>query len=109
MTVATHNLRVAAAMTEAVLQQKVEEMAARLGWRGYHTHDSRRSDAGFPDLVLLRRGVHVVRELKTERGRVTPQQQAWLDDYQQAGVDACVWRPLDLIERRVEKTLMGQP
>jgi len=108
VTVQAHNLHVAATMTEAVLQQRVEEMAFRLGWRSYHTHDSRRSDAGFPDLVLLRRGVQVVRELKTERGRVTPQQQAWLDDYEQAGVDAGVWRPLDLIERRVEKTLTGQ-
>jgi hypothetical protein len=37
------------------------------GWLTYHTHDSRRSAAGFPDLVFLRDGVMIVAECKWKR------------------------------------------
>lgn len=40
-------------MSESVFQSKVINMAKSLGWEHYHTHDSRRSVAGFPDLVLV--------------------------------------------------------
>jgi hypothetical protein len=41
-------------LSEAAWQQQVEGLAAFYGFRCYHTHDSRRSAAGFPDLVLVR-------------------------------------------------------
>ena len=42
-------------MNEAELQRNVLSLAAMTGWLAYHTYDSRRSQAGFPDLVLVRR------------------------------------------------------
>ena len=45
---------VAASMTEDRWQALVVLEARARGWRVYHTHDSRRSAAGFPDLVLVR-------------------------------------------------------
>ncbi len=67
---------------------------ARLkGWRVAFVHDSRHSPSGWPDLVLVRGWRMLVRELKTERGRVTEAQQAWLDALDRAGVDTKVWRP----------------
>ena len=44
----------------------------------YHTHDSRRSAKGFPDLVLAKNGVVLIVELKTDTGVATPDQVAWL-------------------------------
>jgi hypothetical protein len=68
---------------------------ARPPWRRYHTLNSRGSDPGFPDLVLLRPPRLVVAELKTEDGRVSRDQWAWLDDFAAAGAEAYVWRPGD--------------
>ena len=61
----------------------------------YHTHDSRRSEPGFPDVVVV--GPHGLlwRELKSSTGRLTPDQRVWLDKLRQAGSDVDVWRPSD--------------
>jgi hypothetical protein len=103
--------REAAAMTEAVLQSRVLGMARELGYIAYHTHDSRRSQPGYPDLhlVSLRRGRSLMRELKTTRGRVSPDQQTWLVALRAAGVDAAVWRPMDLLDGTVLETLTAPP
>jgi hypothetical protein len=77
---------------ERAFQAHVEQMCRMLGLRFYHTHDSRRSQRGFLDLVIVGRKV-LFRELKTTRGRVTPEQQEWLDALTAAGQDAAVWRP----------------
>lgn len=77
-------------------------MATALGWTWYHTHDSRRSPAGFPDLVLVRDRV-LFRELKDDRRRLEPEQIEWLNRLTRAGADAGVWRPKD--RRSVEKEL----
>ena len=65
---------VAARMTEAQLQATVQQVATLYGWTWHHEVDSRKSRAGFPDLVLVhpRKRICLVRELKTERGRFRP-------------------------------------
>ena len=40
-------------LKESDFQRAVIEMARLHGWLVYHTHDSRRSAPGFPDLVLV--------------------------------------------------------
>jgi len=61
----------------------------------YHTHDSRRSEPGYPDVTVCGpRGV-LFRELKAERGRLSPDQRVWLERLREAGGDAAVWRPVD--------------
>lgn len=83
-------------MTERVWERHVEELAAALGYRFYHTRDSRRSVAGFPDLVLIRPPrPPIYAELKTERGKVSPAQQEWIWDLQSGGCEVYVWRPSD--------------
>lgn len=77
--------------------QAVRELARALGYREFHPHDSRRSTPGFPDLVCVKAGYPVLYiELKSERGRLTAEQQGWLETLRQAqGTRVYVWRPSD--------------
>lgn len=96
--------KLAAAMSEGELDRSVRRIAADLGLLVYHTHDSRRSEPGFPDLVCVGRRV-MYRELKKENGRVTQAQKTWLAALVDAGQDACVWRPSDLLAGRIARKL----
>lgn len=109
LTAAQYADQVAKTMRENALQAQVLALARVHGWLAYHTHDSRKSVKGFPDLVLVHPARRLVlwRELKTWRGRVTPEQQAWLDALTDAGEDAGVWRPADLLHRDIERQLAG--
>jgi hypothetical protein len=83
-----------ATLTEKEWQAQVVAWAHRAGWRVYHVADSRRSAAGFPDLVLVRPPQILLVELKTIKGRISPQQRIWLDELGQCSkVATLVWRP----------------
>lgn len=97
-------------LTEAQFQQQVIDLAKLHGYLLiYHTHNSRRSEPGFPDLVLvsLSRELCLIRELKTEQGRLSPAQTLWLGGMRKAGLNAGVWRPSDLKSGRIVKELRG--
>jgi hypothetical protein len=91
-------------------QSTVLDIAKLGGWRTYHTFDSRRSTAGYPDLTLTRPPELIFAELKAEKGRTAPEQEAWLEDLQvvaewsNSGVGEVVrvylWRPSDFDEVR---------
>lgn len=86
-------------MLEAEWQQQVLDVARLGGWLAYHTHDSRHSERGWPDVALLRPPRLVVAELKVGRRQVTPEQRVWLDELARVpGVESYVWRPADLAE-----------
>lgn len=90
---------VAGDMSEADLLGWIATSARMLGWLCYHTHDSRRSEAGFPDVCLVRGDRLIFAELKTLRGKVTDAQQRWLDAFAGVpGVVVHVWRPDQLDE-----------
>jgi hypothetical protein len=128
---------IAAAQRESEFMQAVIDYAHLLSWRVAHFRPGRTArgwrtpvqadGAGWPDLVLLRvsfRGRHdprlIFAELKAKRGRVTEEQQAWLDalaevegrthvtDPRDGGEDdaivrVVVWTPDDWPE--IERTL----
>lgn len=81
-------------MTEKEFMRQVIDIATIHGWMHYHTHDSRRSTPGFPDLVLVRERI-IFAELKTDAGKATAAQTQWLDAIALAGGDAYLWRPKD--------------
>jgi hypothetical protein len=83
-------------MSERDLQRYVLDVAKARGWITYHTFDSRRSQPGFPDLILLRGERQVVAELKVGNNKPTPAQEVWLDAFHAAGAQVCVWREGDL-------------
>lgn len=97
--------------TEAQFERAVVELAQLCGWLDYHTRDSRRSNPGFPDLVLVKGYTLIFAELKTEKGRVSEAQQRWLDALRQLAepvvgemtghsIHVCLWRPSDWDEIR---------
>lgn len=106
-TVAEFTFANAKAMTEKQLQEVVRRIALLRGWRYYHTHRSQHSPAGFPDCTLARGPRLVFAELKRQGGKVTTEQQAWLDDLTAASVEVYTWRPADLLDGTIDAVLRG--
>jgi len=88
-------------VSEKELQSQVVRMARAFGWMAFHPWDSRRSEWGFPDLTLARRGVVLFAELKSATGRLTPAQEAWAAELP----NWHLWRPDDLLDGTIEKEL----
>jgi hypothetical protein len=90
-------------LTEKAFMQQVRELARLFGWLEFHPHDSRRSTPGYPDLFMVRPPRVLFAELKSDTGRVTPAQRAWLGALEQCpGVEVYLWRPGDwdaIVER----------
>jgi hypothetical protein len=99
----------ASGVSEAAFQQQIKKTCEWMNLAVYHTHDSRRSQPGFPDLVIAGANGVLYRELKTETGRVTPMQQYWLDLLVEGGADAAVWRPHQMNDILVELRALGRP
>jgi len=96
--------------SESEFQTHVMTLAKSLGYtQQYHTHDSRRSQAGFPDLVLIHNRTKKLMfvELKAQAGRVSPAQESWLNDLRLGGQVAEVWRPSDWVSGRIIQVLRG--
>lgn len=107
-------------VSEAALQKAILEMAGVNGWLRHHVYDARRNptaprrsglgrylDPGFPDLALCRGPVLWLPELKTEDGRVSDDQAAWMAALREVRrVETGVWRPRDLDE--IERLLSGE-
>jgi hypothetical protein len=88
-------------LTEAQFQQRIVDLAKLTGWHCVHYRPAWQGGkwrtpmtghAGAPDLILARRGVVILAELKTDRGRLSVEQDAWIDAL---GEHARVWRPDD--------------
>lgn len=93
-------------MSEDDFQQRILDLCKLLGLHVYHPYDSRRSNGGFPDLVIVGKRV-LFAELKSQSGQLRADQHVWLDAIRTAEGDAAVaiWRPSDW--PTVEATLKG--
>lgn len=121
-------------LSEAAWQSQVFGFLRFYGWRFHHSPDNRPvvagggragrqhvGDRGFPDVTATRRldgygRELVIAELKAEKGRLGPGQQAWLDAFEEVArardprpqapvLYVAVWRPSDREE--VERVLCG--
>lgn len=104
---------------EVVLQDNVVKMAQSLG---YKVHYARKSAAegkdgrwrglspmGWPDLFMVKNGHAWAVELKSQEGRVTPEQEAWLAVLGRVpGISVAVWRPSDWQDGTVRRALEGK-
>lgn len=90
--------------SEKSFQARLIQLARLMGWEVYHTYDSRRSAAGWPDLELVRPPRYIRAELKREGGHVEPEQLRVLDLLRRCpGVETYVWTPADW--NRILRTL----
>lgn len=110
ITAAEHRALAARNMTERDLQAQIVELAKAYGWTVYHTHDSRRSEPGFPDLTLVRNGHLIFAELKTEKGKTSEAQDKWLTELREAEttsrrVRVYLWRPVSLLSGEIAEAL----
>lgn len=84
-------------ISEKVFRHQVIDLSKLFGWKHYFTWTSIHSPKGFPDLVLVRERV-IFAELKTEKGKITPNQQEWIDALRKANQEVYLWRPSDFDE-----------
>jgi hypothetical protein len=88
-------------LAEKDWQAQVVQLARLYGWRDFHPLRSQGSEAGWPDLALVRSGRLLLVELKTDKGRLSPAQRAWLDELELVAAAAGgaihvdIWRPCD--------------
>jgi hypothetical protein len=92
-------------VTEKQLQAAVIDMCRLFGVACYHTFDSRRSVPGWPDLALCGAHGFITREIKSEYGKTTVEQEHWGWMLRQAGISWDVWRPDDLRSGRIQREL----
>lgn len=95
--------------TEAQFVDMIVELAQTCGWLINHQRPAMvhtaadgkpryvtatQGNVGFPDLVMVHSftGRLVFRECKTLKGRVSPEQRAWIDALRAGGHDAAIWR-----------------
>jgi hypothetical protein len=87
-------------VTEVDLREWIRDLCKLFGWKMQFSWTSLHSPRGFPDLVLAnpeQRRV-IFAELKSEKGILRPEQQAWLDILKACGQEVYLWRPHDIEE-----------
>lgn len=104
--------------SERAFMAQVVAYARMMGWRVQHDNATNaprrcpscgivrhtpRNAPGLPDLLLIRRPRVVWAELKAQRGRLTDDQRAWIEELRACGQSAYVWRPSDFEE--IERVL----
>ena len=92
-------------MTERELQAQVDLMCKQLGLYHYHTWNSQRSAAGWPDSVIIGTRRAIFRELKTQAGQLSSAQREVGYRLTAAGLDWAVWRPADLMDGSIANEL----
>jgi hypothetical protein len=82
---------------EKAFMEQIRQEARMAGWLTYHTHNSQRSEPGWPDLALIKERRLVFIETKKQTGKVTAEQQRWIDELNtvDGAVEAYVFRPSD--------------
>ena len=82
--------------SEADFQFWLRKRAHEFGWLYHHNYDSRRSDPGFPDTVMVRGDRIIFAELKTPKGRISDPQTTWLEALGGVDVESYIWRYEDV-------------
>ncbi len=83
-------------ISETAFSSQVEDLLTRFGWRWLHLKPARtgkgawvtrtnKEGKGFPDYLGVRPPRLIFAELKSEKGKTTPEQEAWLEDLRECG------------------------
>ena len=84
-------------ITEKLFMQRIIQAARALGFLVYHTFNAYRSAKGFPDLTMVHRksGRLIFVEVKSEDGKLTPEQTQWINTLATTGGEVYVVKPSD--------------
>lgn len=86
-------------ISEAAFQALVIDLMHQHGWWVHHETDSRKTSAGFPDLVATRPPRLLIAELKVKDGAQSEPQRWWGIDLRRCpGVEYRLWRPEDWLD-----------
>lgn len=97
----------ASAMPEEDVAAHVVDLCQTFGVLRFHVPDSRWMRAGWPDECLIGPSGVLFRELKSQRGRVRPEQARVIDLMRSAGLDAGYWRPDDLLSGDIRRSIQA--
>lgn len=87
------------------LEAHLRKLMADLDLWGFHPRTSIGSAKGWPDWVILGPNGALFRELKSERGSLTPEQRAVGSKLTRAGLNWSTWRPSDLLDGTIARQL----
>lgn len=98
-------------MNETQLRENIRDAAVKLGWLVYFTWNSLHSPKGFPDMVMVRDGELIFAELKSDKGKLTPDQELWkgaleIVESMNFHVAYFIWRPEDWNNNTILETLL---
>lgn len=105
-------------LSESKLQQRVVYRAKKYGWRTAHAGKGLLGNVwatpmapGWPDLTCVKAGHYVIFiELKSEKGKLAPEQVEWLELLNKTGNFGIVIRPSDLRLKKVDEIFrVGAP
>ena len=85
-------------VTERDLREQVRDLCGLFGWKMHFTWMSMHSPKGMLDLLLINREKKrvIFAELKSDKGKLTPEQQETFDGLEACGQEVYVWRPGDI-------------
>lgn len=93
-------------VSEALFTQQVLQLASALNWRSAHFRPAMTSQGwrtpvqgdgkGFFDLVLIRTPRVIFAELKSERGKLSPEQVEWMESVAGCPTENYTWKPNQL-------------
>jgi len=93
-------------VTETEFMQQIIDLAHLYSWHVAHfrpawSRDGKRcmtavaaDGAGFPDLCMVKRCRLIFAELKADKGRLSPEQQGWIDNLTNSmRCEVYIWKP----------------
>ena len=86
---------IAERISEKEFMSAVIELAKKNGWKVYHTFNSRKSEAGYPDLTLVRGNRLMFMELKREGETPDAAQISWLEALGETRAEVYWFQPSD--------------
>lgn len=85
-------------LTEKDWQEKVLYFAKLYRWSWFHPRYMEGSNAGWPDLAFWKPPQFFLAELKTESGRIRPDQTRVIEELRACRLEVRLWRPRDIDE-----------
>ena len=89
-------------VTEKQFSQQIEQLLDLFGWRWCHFRPARTAQGwrtaisgyeGFPDYIAVKGKRLLIAEIKSDKGKLSPEQEVWLDELAACGQEVYLWRP----------------